>query len=580
MIIYANQLDESAFLEADVCIIGGGPAGISVALELQPTNKKIILLAGGTERETVANQDLNKGYVTPKGSHEPLEENRRRAFGGASTVWGGRCIPFDPIDFEARDWIPYSGWPFSYHELEPYYSRAMELCKAGANNFNALEQFPNHAKEIFQGFDTEAIVSHKLERWSTPVNFARDYAEVLGNSENITVLLGAHVTKINTETDKENVSSVSVVTRDKSFTIKAGQYVLACGGIENPRILLASKNQFHPQGIGNDHDVVGRYYMAHLNGTFAEVAPSNRKRILFDFETDNEGVYCRRRWWITDKAQEAKKIGNGIFFLQQAKNQDGHRDPLFSTVFVAKFVISVLKEKSFRKTKSRWLEEKDKIVDHTKVILKHGWKQVPVIYEIAKKRFSDRRLPFVLPSVKSKTLGLYFQTEHFPNPKSRITISDNQTDEFGMPRAVASITFSDLDVTTVVEAHKIFAERYSEANIGKIKFNASELLKFVEKNITSFNTSAHHLGTTRISNDPKLGVVDADCKVHGMNNLYVAGSSVFPTGGHANPTLTLVALSVRLAEHLKKAAATVNAENTNLHVLDQEELLNKVAVSH
>lgn len=551
MIIHPDQLEENTLIEADICIIGGGPAGISIALELQSANKKIVLLAGGIERETVANQDLNKGYIIPKGSHEPLEENRRRAFGGASIVWGGRCIPFDPIDFTERSWIPYSGWPFSYNELEPFYVRAMELCKAGYFNFNALDVFPTHQKEIIEGIDNEDIVSHKLERWSPPVNFAKDYYEILSNSENISVFLDTHLTKINTEVEKESVSSIDGIARNKKLTVKAKRYVLACGGIENPRLLLASRNKFHPNGIGNDYDVVGRYYMAHLNGTFAEVAPSNRKSILFDFEKDNEGVYCRRRWWITGKAQEEKKIGNGIFFLQQAKNQEGHRDALFSAVFIAKFLLSTIKERSLKKAKFKWAREKEEVFSHSRIILKHGWKQIPTLFKLARKRFNKRRLPFVLPSVNSDSLGLYFQTEQVPNPESRVTISENETDGLGVPRAIVKIAFTEIDKKTVIEAHKIFVQRYLQPKIGSIKYNEGELLKFIEKGIANFNSAAHHLGTTRISQDPKLGVVDSNCKVHGISNLFIAGSSVFPTGGHANPTLTIIALSVKLAEFLK-----------------------------
>lgn len=552
MIVEAKTIENNTIFETDICIIGSGPAGISIALEMQKTNKRIIVLAGGIANETVANQDLNKGFVSPKGTHEPLEENRRRTFGGSSTVWGGRCIPFDAIDFKERSWIPNSGWPIRYDDLVEHYEKASLLCKCGIFEYDAIKQFKNlNSNEIIEGIDNQDLMSSKLERWSTPVNFAKDYLGILKTSENIQVLLDTNLISICTEKQDE-VSSISARVDGKTIKIKACTYILACGGIENPRLLLSSRNLYYPNGIGNNNDVVGRYYMAHFLGTYIALAPTNRKNIIFDFERDLSGVYCRRRWWVTEEAQKQRKIGNAIFFLHQANNQDGHRDVLFSIVFVAKFFISLLTEKSKTLLKKKWLKSKEDVYGHLNVIIKEGWKQIPTIIKITLKRFQKRRLPFVLPDINSKKLGLYFQTEHMPNSKSRITLVDNEIDALGIPRVSITINFTDLDKKTIIEAHRIFAERYTKSGIGAIHFKENELIEYIEKKIKMFNSAAHHLGTTRMSENPKFGVVDKNCKVHGINNLYIAGSSVFPTGSHVNPTLTIVALSVRLANYLNK----------------------------
>ena len=552
MIIESQDIKENTCYEADICIIGAGPAGISIAIEMQTSNKKIIILSGGAQHETASNQDLHKGFVDPKNSHEPLEENRRRAFGGGTVVWGGRCIPLDPIDFKVRDWIPYSGWPLNYDELEPYYHQASILCKTGPFEYDVPPYFKQaNGAEIIVGLDNEDIISSKLERWSTPVNFAKDYYNILNESNNISVFLDTHLVSIVTESNGDTVSSIIAKADYKSITIRATTYILACGGIENPRLLLASKNNFHPHGIGNNNDVVGRYYMSHILGIYAELSPNNRKKIVYNFERDKEDVYCRRRWWITEKAQSENKIGNGIFFLHQATNQEGHRDALFSIVFVAKFILSVISEKSITKAKQKWGKSKPDFISHLNVITKEGWKQFPSVISIAFKRFSRRRLPFVLPSINSKSLGLYFQTEHMPNPKSRITIVENEVDALGIPRALVSVNFTEMDKKTIIEAHRIFVNRYKIQNLGFINYSDEGLISFIENRIRSFNSAAHHLGTTRMSNNPKLGVVDSNCKVHGMNNLYITGSSVFPTGGHVNPTLTIIALAIRLGNYLK-----------------------------
>ena len=549
MIINPDEVKSD--LACDLCIVGGGPLAITIALKLASTGKKIIVLAGGGWNETAVNQDLNRGIVNPAGSHEPLEENRRRQFGGATTVWGGRCIPFDPIDFEERAWIPYSGWPFSYKELEPFYVKAMELCQAGEFEFSAGKVFGSGKPEIIPGLDTDDIRSDKLERWSTPVNFAREYREALSSSTNINVILDAHVIKIETRENKKNISGIIVNINGTEFSCKAGKYVLAVGGIETPRLLLASKNNFYPDGIGNDYDVVGRYYMGHLIGIYASVAPRDRKAMIFDFEKDGSGVYCRRRWWITEKAQVNREIGNAIMFLHNAQNQDGHRDALFSSVFLAKSVLSIAKQKSIKKSVRKLRELRPAIKDHFFNVIKNALTLAPQIVNLALKRFSKRRLPFILPSVNSKALGLYFQTEQMPNPDSRITISEKEVDRLGMPRAVAHIAFTDMDVKTVIEAHKIFVTSFDKNKLGEIHFSEKELLEFTKNRMLKFNSAAHHLGTARMSENPKLGVVDSNCKVHGIDNLYIVGGAVFPTGGHANPTLTALALAVRLAENLK-----------------------------
>jgi choline dehydrogenase-like flavoprotein len=198
------------------------------------------------------------------------------------------------------------------------------------------------------------------------------------------------------------------------------------------------------------------------------------------------------------------------------------------------------------------VKSKDDVLIHFKTVLKEGWVELPTIIKIAFKRFQKRRLPFVLPNINNEKLGLYFQTEHMPNADSRIILDENNVDALGIPRAKVHIEFNEMDKKTIKIAHKIFMDRYVKASVGGYLFNESGLDEFIIKKINSFNSSAHHLGTTRMSNDPLSGVVDRNCLVHGLTNLYVAGSSVFPTGGHVNPTLTIVALAIRLAEHLNQ----------------------------
>lgn len=554
MIKAKNEFRHGQVLTADICLIGGGPAAISMALRLAASSQSVILLSGGGWSETVANQDLNRGVISPTGSHEPLEENRRRQFGGASAVWGGRCIPFEPIDFKARSWVPDSGWPITYETLLPYYRQAAQLCQIGDFAFTTQEAFPAAKPEILEGFDTDELESYPLERWSPPVNFAKEYKAELDRSKTVQVLLDAHVLALQMREGNDRISHVDVVIGGIPIIVKANSFVLAAGGIENPRLLLASANAFFPTGIGNQYDNVGRYYMAHLDGTYAELNPKNRDSLLVDFERD-AGVYCRRRWWIPEVSQERRKLLNTIFFLYHPSTTNGHRDVLFSSRYVVKSLLAVVGQKSAGKAWRKLRELSPSMKEHLETIARDGLTQIPDLIQLGLKRMAKRRLPFVLPARNSPYWGLYFQAEQTPNRASRVSLSTSATDAFGIPRAEVNIAFTDADLDSVVDAHNLFIDNFLDKKLGEVRYSEQGLRQYLDQQLKTFNSAAHHIGTTRMSDDPKTGVVDRNAKVYGLTNLYVAGSSVFPTGGHANPTLTLVAQALRLADHLRDQVA-------------------------
>ncbi|QJD94400.1 hypothetical protein HH214_00185 [Mucilaginibacter robiniae] len=364
--------------------------------------------------------------------------------------------------------------------------------------------------------------------------------------------MDTHVLRIHVDEEKpDQIKSVDIYTEGRKNKIFARQFILAAGGIENPRMLLMSVSKAFPQGIGNQHDNVGRFYMSHLIGSYSAINPYNRENLLFDFEKDKEGVYCRRRWWISPKAQHEKQIGNIIMFLHRSMDAIGHRDPLFSGVFLAKEAMSIVHQKRLGLMYKRLKTSAPAIKEHLHTIVKEGPAMLPQVFKLAKMRFAKRRLPFILPDVNSSDLYLYYQSEHFPNPQSRITLS-SETDALGLPLPVIDVQFQPLDIETVVAAHRMFAQQFTSKHLGEIRFDEAELRSYLQDKIINFNSAAHHLGTTRMAEDPAEGVVDANCQVHGVSNLYIAGSSVFATGGHANPTLTILALALKLADHLKK----------------------------
>ena len=531
MITSKEDLIDGQELTADICIIGGGPAAISMALSFSSTKYKVILITGGGWAQTQANSNLYQGIITPVGSHEPIESTRRRQFGGGSAVWAGRCVPFDALDFEYRSWVKESGWPISYNQLLPYFKKACSICQIGDFDFNTASVFPDKQQEIIPGLDSAELESRHLERYSSPIHFAKDYKTQLESSLTVQVLLDAHVLELEMQNGANAISGVKIAAGDNRAKVLAKYFVMAAGGIENARLLLASANKHFPTGIGNQYDNVGRYYMTHITGTYAKLNPTDRDKVMFDFEKDKDGIFCRRRWGISETAQKNRKILNTIFYLSHPKSLTENRSLLFSVMYkAAKKVVLVTGVRDVLR----------KIVRNTD--------QPPTIL----KGLLQLGLPSLLPSKNSKYWGLFFQAEQVPNRESRITLSKTQKDALGMPRVEVHIAFKDIDTESLVKAHNLFVERYRASGAGEIIYTEDGLREYLKYKMSHFNSYAHHMGTTRMSDNPQTGVVDSDAKVFAIDNLFISGSSTFPTGGHANPTITVVAQALRLTDHLKK----------------------------
>lgn len=553
MIEDAHSIPDGTVLECDLCIIGGGPAGITIAHELRNSGKSIILLESGGEKETQPAMDLNKGYAASPSSHEPLEENRRRVWGGATSAWGGRCIPFDSVDFEKRDWVSHSGWPFPKTELDPYYARAMQLCEAGKYECSVEEAFPGRQSEMIAGFDDAEVVSNRLERWGPPTHFGKRYAADLRAAKTVRVFLHANCLGLRMDESGAHILSVDAASEPgKAFSIRPKRCVLACGTLENTRLLLAS-NDVAKAGIGNQSGALGRYYMSHLFGAVASVKVHDTGNSFFyEFERDKEGVYCRRRFWITPKAQHEHRIMNAVgFFFRPPAGISQHDSGLASATHLAKFLLGTFRRNNPLRALGILRGNRKELATHLRRVLADAPTLAPEVASIIRHRFfAKRRLPIVLPPRRSNPYHLFYQTEHAPNPESRVYLH-TERDRFGIPRLEVDVRFGDIDKHTVLEMHRIIQMRFATTGAGEFKCDETALLDWIEERRRHFNSSAHQFGTTRMSTDSTSGVVDPQCRVHGVENLWVTGASIFPTSGHANPTLTIVALAVRLADHLR-----------------------------
>jgi choline dehydrogenase-like flavoprotein len=553
MIEDARSIPTDTCIEADLCIVGGGAAAISLALEYMKCGLRTVIIPGGGPNQTASGIDLYRGKVSPSGSHEPLEENRLRMWGGTTTVWGGRCIPFDPIDFQARYWVPASGWPIGIEELKDYISRASEISEAGVADFDARSVFPKTQAEIIRTFDDEDLVSWPLERWSIPTDYCKRYRQDLEAASNMRVLLYSHAIHLQMDESGTSLDHVKVAcSPGKIFKVKARKTVIACGALENARLLLASRDIL-TEGIGNKHDLVGRYYQSHRFGVcgYAELKDPS-KDFIYEFEKDQQGVYCRRRFWLTPQAQEKHQVNNVVgFFFRNVSGSSEHRNALVSTVLLVKMLLG-----GASKGPSRLFhilkDQRRELIAHLCIIIKDGPSIFKQLFAIAYGRyFQRRRLPMVLPPKQNNHFPLFYQTEHAPNYDSRVMLDETSVDDFGMPRLDAQIKFTETDYRTITKFIMLFKDRLERAGLGTFHLSEAEktFIKHPEKQ--EFNSNSHNIGTTRMAKTPDAGVVDVNCKVHGVDNLYIAGSSVFPTSGHANPTLMIIALALRLADHLK-----------------------------
>lgn len=560
MILDANSIDNEARLAADVCIVGGGAAGISLALALSGQGLDIVLLESGHDGLHEATQSLYDGEVTDEKLHSPADKYRQRRFGGSTTTWGGRCMPFDAIDFEKRDWVPGSGWPISLDDLLPFYPEANRLAEAGRFTYIDKDAFDPGIPPLFRGFDSSIVRTDGLERFSCPTNFGRRYARRLRVAKDIRVLLGANCTGLELVSHGRTLRAVEVTTLGgKRFAIEARTTVLASGGLETARLLLAS-NDVAPGGIGNEHDVVGRYYMCHIAGNVGSlVIHGPTSNVRHGYEVAPEGVYCRRRIAIAPGMQRRLGLANAVARLHFPRITDPrHRSGVLSGLYLARRFISYEYSKRLN----------DGMPPSLALHARHLWNVMADPVEtagflghwLAKRTLAERKFPSVILRNRSNRFSLEMHAEQFPRAHSRVTLTDKR-DALGMPQLRIDWNYGREDIDSVRRMLDLVAQELARTGVGELTYDADRL----EEDLMRFGAyGGHHIGTARMGHDPRTSVVDSNCRVHSVNNLFVAGSAVFPTSSQANPTLTLVAMSLRLAQHLgqrlKRRTVTVVEE--------------------
>jgi len=498
MFLHAEKIPVGSTIHTDICVIGAGAAGISFAREFIGSSTRVCVLESG-QIQTTFNRILIWTYrlilrtlnrlhlptvvtdfilnsIVSTFAYDPLydfecpdlhvgHQSRRRSFGGTMIAWGGKWVRYSKIDFIKRPWVPNSGWPIIRDELVPYYVRASKSLHA-----------PDPTNDTFDenflaggAFETSVFFVQKKNAQNWGLTLRSDFEQ----SQNVTVHTGAHVVSINKDKEGARIANVSVRTHTgNQYTVSARYFVLACGGIENPRLLLISN-------IGNEHDQVGRYYMDHPMGKCGIIKPRYQINLYRYWGQGAMNVGFR----LSEAVQEKESILNSHIFLE-----------------------------SYESTLLRSIKKK------------------------------------ILGNRVSTTIAVRNHLEQVPSSTNRVTLSDMK-DPLGLPRARVSWSLSDLDKKSIVTIHRYLQEHIAQAGIGILQ---SPLLERSPSFKPVSRDAAHHMGTTRMGQDPLTSVVDKNSKIHGIENMFVTGSSVFPTSGSANPTATICALAIRLADHLKK----------------------------
>ena len=547
MLISSTSYGTAFVPRAAVCIIGAGAAGITLACEFDGCGFPVLLLEAGGLKPDAALIDHYNGTASPL--HPDLTQYGRMAFGGTTSIWGGRCVPFDPIDFERRDYIANSGWPITYGELARYYPRALEYCDAGRFDFTASGSFRKLTPTIsgFQG--GHVVLDDCIERYSLPTNFGTRYRKKIERSVNVTALLNARCVKLNKRIGEDRIESIEIVDQaGRRRTIHAERFVLATGGIETARLLLISNGG--GDGLGNHNDKVGRYYACHFETRVGKVVPHGAT-VSFKFQKSDDGIYCRRKLLFTAQAQRQHRLLNTALRLHVPDYSDAsHGSAVMSTIFLAKSTLipeycNILQQNLPSAAVASVTAHVRNIVTGIPQLL-----QFTSDY-LFRLKLATRKLPYTLVSNADGSYPLEVNCEQTPLESNRIRLGSG-VDAHGLRHVHAEWRVSDDDVEAAIRSMLLLRETMNRGGSARLILDETTLR---ERIAASPPLGGHHLGTTRMAATARDGVVDNNCALFEVPNLFVASSAVFPTTGHANPTLTIVALAVRLAAHLKKIAA-------------------------
>ncbi|MFN0074174.1 MAG: GMC oxidoreductase [Chloroflexota bacterium] len=525
----ASAVPVDGVVNADLCIIGSGAAGITLARQLDGCGLNVVMLeAGGLERDPATEQDVwGVDHIgTPYRNPIP---SRGRSFGGSTNLWFGRIATPDPIDFEERDWVPHSGWPLTLTEMVPWFNKAAEILDVPHFEKISIDRWSRNP--TIDAFVHQGGAGLGVFLWADGLFMGPAHHDLLKTSRSVRLILQATATELVAHPGSSAIASARFCgPSGNSFSVQASRYVLAAGGLENPRLLLASTGRW-PAGVGNGEDNVGRYYMDHPRG-------EGLARV------DLRGLRPKQIQSLALLGERAQSPYGHVQFRVTFPESMQRAEGLLNHSLHAHLVSDVHAWAGYQSAKRLWgrlrkhdAEPGTRLGDDLATLVKAA----PSLATLSARMIKSRGAPTELIVID--------QMEQEPDPESRVTVDPRKRDRFGLPRVQVDWRIGESTFRSQAVMHRFFRSILERSGIRSMK---SDVLERPRDEIALWDMK-HPSGTTRMASSPKKGVVDSHCRVHGVPNLYVAGSSVFPTVGHANPTLMIVALAARLANHLRAA---------------------------
>jgi len=512
--IDANNEDVPNNLKTSVCIIGAGAAGITLANNLTEIDDVLLIESGdfeidGRTQALYSGSNIGLPYFDLLGC-------RLRYFGGTTNHWGGYCRPNDPIDYEGREEMALPKWPIEEKDLYPFISQAAKELGLSTEFYKPellLTAKGAPTDELLENVSSDFYT--KIFQITKKLRFSQIYRDKLSKQNNLRIYLNLNAIHIQLSSDASRVSSIRCKTLGgKIITVEAKEFILASHAIENARLLLNS-NDIRPEGVGNQYDHVGRYFMDHVHISASKLIPSDKFPSIYN-SVSSRKFNLNANLSFTDDYLRKKNI------LQYYCR--------FNPVYVDEKVVDSLRGINNNIMEPFSLE----LFNDIKSVMNNFTGSV----DFLSARYGvSQSLP--------KYYSLDHRIEQAPNPDSRVVISKTK-DALDVPQADLQWKLNEHDYHTFRLGHEKVIKELSALGMGR--FITEEITsELVDERIAGHN---HHIGTTKMSKYPSDGVVDKDCKVHNLSNLHVAGSSIFPTAGYSGPTMMIVAFAMRLAKHI------------------------------
>jgi choline dehydrogenase-like flavoprotein len=528
MIIDFRRADAPTDIDCDLCIVGGGMVGLTVARAFAGANLRVCVIETGARRADPDAIALNQVAADDHPYPDPIG-TRPRQLGGSTALWGSHCAPLEDEDFNSLQGNSAPGWPFGVDHLRPYYERAQAVLGLGPYVYDD-RAWPIYGERAPQ-FDP-ALIRVRFWQFRSPRRFplvlplrmGPAYAGELDRAANLRVFTNVTATRIKLSQDGRKAVGLDL----RSLTGRHGRLtgkmiVIACGTIETARLLLAS-NDVMPNGVGNQHDLVGRFFQEHPHAQIATIAPNNPEQFLesISIRHRRQGAVWQPLLTLTPQLRRARDVLGASASI----------DAIQSFESPTRAAAEVLRHILEGRRPPHMLAHLRRLVRQPANVARNIWR-----------RLSDNR--GIMPEFDS--IIAYARIEQEPNPESRVTLTSDR-DRLDMPRARISWRLGERERRTIQVLAETLVQEFTRLGLARIE--PDEWVRTGAHWPKELKGGPHHAGTARMSDDPKSGVVDRHGKVHGVENLYLGGASVFPISGYINPGLTVTAMALRLADHL------------------------------